>query len=588
MKSPADMRIILIDITNACVHQCSNCTRFCGHHKKPFFMDFETFIRAVDSMDGFKGTVGLIGGEPTLHPDFDRMVRYIGEKRGEKVDFGLYRPQRNFMDAVHDVEMSHTYLDQDNKRMVYGGGVWSVMGDAYKKHYEVIQDYAKYQALNDHSNPMYHKPALISRKELGISDKDWPAIRDNCWVVDVWSANITPKGAFFCEVAGCLDMLFDGPGGWPIEPGWWKRKPEEFGDQLKWCEICGMACETFTRDANEGIDDVSPTLYEKLKEIGSRKVANGKVNVIKIKDGVIAEESKAAGKSFKSDMPYVEHYNDRFDMQRSNLYYKEFIGVHVCNSKEQCEEGFRLLDEYKELYIYAHSDLYESVTDVPDGVRFFDADKHTIGYVIWKALDGKDHNTYLVYISGDVEPGEVYTRLREQVLNPGVMMYREYSEDTSDQFFTAKAGAEVALLNGIAYSLKLIGWDRVMQITSMVEMKDCWIEKKVLEFSPEEEGVVPVSDILEGKRYVVFGAGSKAEEKINQMHEYGAVVVALADPKETLQGRTVCGFVVKKPDEAIRDRSSYDKVMIAIGPHYKAVKDYLISKDIPIEDIAWI
>ena len=42
MKSPQDMKIIQIDITNACTFNCSNCTRFCGQHPKPFFMDFET------------------------------------------------------------------------------------------------------------------------------------------------------------------------------------------------------------------------------------------------------------------------------------------------------------------------------------------------------------------------------------------------------------------------------------------------------------------------------------------------------------------------------------------------------------------
>lgn len=57
MRLPQDMQIVLIDITNACTKRCSNCTRFCGNHKKPFFMDFETFIRAVDSMEGFPGHV---------------------------------------------------------------------------------------------------------------------------------------------------------------------------------------------------------------------------------------------------------------------------------------------------------------------------------------------------------------------------------------------------------------------------------------------------------------------------------------------------------------------------------------------------
>ena len=45
MRSPADMEFIQIDITNACNMRCSNCTRFCGNHKKAFFMDFSTFKR---------------------------------------------------------------------------------------------------------------------------------------------------------------------------------------------------------------------------------------------------------------------------------------------------------------------------------------------------------------------------------------------------------------------------------------------------------------------------------------------------------------------------------------------------------------
>ena len=79
MKSPQDMRIIQIDVTNACIHNCSNCTRFCGHHKKPFFMDVETFKQAVDSMEGYVGTVSMMGGEPTIHPHFEEMVRYLGD-----------------------------------------------------------------------------------------------------------------------------------------------------------------------------------------------------------------------------------------------------------------------------------------------------------------------------------------------------------------------------------------------------------------------------------------------------------------------------------------------------------------------------
>jgi MoaA/NifB/PqqE/SkfB family radical SAM enzyme len=82
VKSPADMQIIQIDITNACTKKCSNCTRFCGNHRKPFMMDFDTFKRAVDSMEGFPGFVGIMGGEPTLHPQFEEFVRYFASRFG--------------------------------------------------------------------------------------------------------------------------------------------------------------------------------------------------------------------------------------------------------------------------------------------------------------------------------------------------------------------------------------------------------------------------------------------------------------------------------------------------------------------------
>ena len=38
MRQIRDMSIIEIDITNVCEKRCSNCTRFCGHHKKKLFL----------------------------------------------------------------------------------------------------------------------------------------------------------------------------------------------------------------------------------------------------------------------------------------------------------------------------------------------------------------------------------------------------------------------------------------------------------------------------------------------------------------------------------------------------------------------
>ncbi len=270
MKSPANQKIIQIDVTNACMHRCSNCTRFCGHHRKPFFMDPSTFAHAVDSLHDFPGMIGMMGGEPTLHPQFASLATYLREHTDPVVPStkGRY-PIRDFAE-YRNVELA----DVSPKR-----GLWTSLGPNYYRNFEIIQETFGYQCVNDHRNPGLHQALLISRKDLGIPDDDWVTLRDNCWVQNLWSSSITPKGAFFCEVAAALDMLFDGPGGWPIEPGWWKRSPDEFGDQLKWCELCSAALQVPRRPARDAIDDVSPELLAQLQQIDSPKVSKGHVRL---------------------------------------------------------------------------------------------------------------------------------------------------------------------------------------------------------------------------------------------------------------------------------------------------------------------
>jgi len=66
-------------------------------------MDFTTFIRAVDSMEGYHGTIGVMGGEPTLHPEFERFTRYLHahiQKGVRKEKLSLTRPQKDFIESV--------------------------------------------------------------------------------------------------------------------------------------------------------------------------------------------------------------------------------------------------------------------------------------------------------------------------------------------------------------------------------------------------------------------------------------------------------------------------------------------------------
>ena len=74
MISPSEMKIIQIEITNSCIHHCSNCTRFCGLHEKNFMMTWDKFKHAVDSLKDFQGIAGVMGGKPLLNPQFPEMM----------------------------------------------------------------------------------------------------------------------------------------------------------------------------------------------------------------------------------------------------------------------------------------------------------------------------------------------------------------------------------------------------------------------------------------------------------------------------------------------------------------------------------
>lgn len=265
MISPKEQKTIQIDITNACPHQCSNCTRFCGWHEKSFFMDEPTFRKAVESLKDFPGMVGIIGGEPTLHPEFEKFVNILLENTpNDELPKQLIVPEDD-MNTFREKYLSDL---EHSKR-----GLYSCLGPGYKKHFNLINRAFRYQCLNDHKNVGEHQALLLPRKELGIPDDEWIQLRDNCWIQTKWSASITPKGAFFCEVAAALDMLFDGPGGWPIEPGWWLRRPSEFGKQLDWCEYCSGCLPVPGKPGQDEVDIISPEMAEKL---GNRNAPKAK------------------------------------------------------------------------------------------------------------------------------------------------------------------------------------------------------------------------------------------------------------------------------------------------------------------------
>jgi len=241
MKGCYEVETLQLEITNHCINSCSNCSRFCGHHYEPYFMDFEYFKYAVDCSCDSPNFLGFMGGEPLLHPDFEKMCEYVQDRK----------PREKL-------------------------ALWSTLPKGYEKYADVICETFGNILINDHSKYIYHAPILVQSQELIRDRKDLFIVTNHCWLQEHWSSSINPKGAFFCEIAASLSILLGGSDGWPVEPGWWKRVPKDFKEQIEeFCPQCGIPIDFERRVSSDGRDDISPEMVEKLRG-KSRKVDTGK------------------------------------------------------------------------------------------------------------------------------------------------------------------------------------------------------------------------------------------------------------------------------------------------------------------------
>jgi len=245
MKNIRDMHIIEIDVTNLCNKSCCNCTRFCGHYVKDkiFFMNLKYIEDILITLKDYKRCVGAIGGEPTLHPD----ILKISE---------LYKKYRN------------------NDSVLFSNTKDSIK---YKNFYGRI-------SINDHTDiNCKHSPLLVSsesiKEKYNISSEDVNFCIDKCWIQNQWSATVNLKGAYFCEVAGMLSYLLDGPDGLDIyeHPNWWKYDLDKYQYQIDWaCEQCGGGMLLKEKTSNIEIDDISLDMLDKLIKIKSPKIIDNK------------------------------------------------------------------------------------------------------------------------------------------------------------------------------------------------------------------------------------------------------------------------------------------------------------------------
>lgn len=246
--------VIHIDVTNACFLKCRNCTRHVGHHRTPYFMDMERIREGIRSLADFPGMIGIMGGEPTMHPRFRDLLATMRELVPDRRRRALWTAGFKWDDYRDDI------LETFDEDLI---------------------------TFNDHTQSCgRHHPLLLAIDDM-IPDRTMRrTLIDACPFQSHWSASITPKGAFFCEIAASLDWLFDGPGGYVVEPGWWKRRPQDFQDQVdRYCGMCSGAlpakAESDGRGGRDGptVECVSASNFVRLGIAGSPKLLAGHVMI---------------------------------------------------------------------------------------------------------------------------------------------------------------------------------------------------------------------------------------------------------------------------------------------------------------------
>ncbi len=275
MKNLLANDTVQIEILNACVNQCANCSRHVGHHSKPYFMSFDIFQKAVDSMVEFPFMTGITGGEPLIHPEFESFCKYISSK-----------------------------IEPDRL------GLWTTFPKGYEHYREIICSTFGHIFLNDHTRAdVYHHPGLVASREVVPYDDILFQYVNTCWAQAAWSPSINPKGAFFCEIAAALSILFEGSDGWPVTPKWWWRTPKDYTSQIEeFCPQCGFCVPLQRRSSVETVDDISPGNLERLKD-KSPKIKNG--NYI-ISDLKLIEKRYELPLAAYKDLKYRNKIADRY------------------------------------------------------------------------------------------------------------------------------------------------------------------------------------------------------------------------------------------------------------------------------------
>lgn len=228
-------KLIKIDLTYLCNLQCNNCNRSSAQAPEAAHISLDTITQFIDqsiSSDRRWDRIRLLGGEPTLHPDFlailAEMERYLA-----------YHPS-----ALVEV-VSNGYGSKVKRTLAKVPATIS------------IENSAKVDNIQPSFGPF----------NLAPQDSRWYRLadyRNGCSIASTCGIGLTPQGYYPCAVAGGIDRVLGRKGGR-------QRLPSADDDMRDLMDVACRLCGRF-RDGHYVPPKLRPPLLEQQTSVSWQQI----------------------------------------------------------------------------------------------------------------------------------------------------------------------------------------------------------------------------------------------------------------------------------------------------------------------------
>jgi organic radical activating enzyme len=249
-----------INITNVCNLSCGGCNQLCGLYpkEKNWYITMDQLKESIGALRSYVSSnwgredyseankfCGLYGGEPTLHPEFEKILEVL--YANEDLPFCIYTNGRTFKKEIELVdltlrtgrEISRQTMQIEMERTSH----FSVLHQfhTHKKNVAYRIDFK----TKDSSRPFV--PCLCAPcdwQDPSMTKKDYvKQAKKVCYQWNNCESSIYNGKAYACHLAASMDHMYhEGKNGWKIETGKnpFHRTQEEIDNQLEnFCYRCG-------------------------------------------------------------------------------------------------------------------------------------------------------------------------------------------------------------------------------------------------------------------------------------------------------------------------------------------------------------